>query len=58
MSDEGDYSFNKGQMVAKRIDLLSEVDIIYKKSFGARVSGTAWYDGAYGSTSHSNPNAR
>lgn len=57
MSDEGDYSFNKGQMVAKRIDLLSEVDIIYKKSFGARVSGTAWYDGAYGSTSHSNPNA-
>jgi len=57
LSDEGTYSFDKGDMVAKRFDLLSEFDVIYKKRFGARLSATAWYDGAYGDTSRSNPNA-
>lgn len=57
LADEGDYSFDKGDMVAKRFDLLSEFDVVYKKRFGARVSATAWYDGAYGSESRSNPNA-
>lgn len=57
LSDEGTYSFDKGDLVAKRFDLLSEFDVVYKKRFGARVSATAWYDGAYGSTSRSNPNA-
>ena len=56
LSDEGTYSFDKGDFVAKRFDLLSEFDVIYKKRFGARVSATAWYDGAYGGTSRSNPN--
>jgi Protein of unknown function (DUF1302) len=56
LADEGDYSFDKGDLVSKRIDLLSEFDVVYKKRFGGRVSGTAWYDGAYSSTSHSNPN--
>jgi len=57
LADEGTYSFDKGDMVAKRFDLLSEFDVVYKKRFGARVSATAWYDGAYGSESRSNPNA-
>ena len=57
LSDEGTYSFDKGDMVAKRFDLLSEFDVIYKKRFGARVSATAWYDGAYSGASRSNPNA-
>lgn len=57
LSDEGTYSFDKGDMVAQRFDLLSEFDVVYKKRFGGRVSATAWYDGAYGSTSKSNPNA-
>jgi len=57
VADEGTYSFDKGDMVAKRADLLSEIDVIWQKRFGARVSGTAWYDGAYGNTSRSNPNA-
>ena len=43
--------------VAKRIDLLSEFDVVYKKRFGVRVSGTGWYDAAYGDKSQSNPNA-
>lgn len=57
LADEGTYSFDKGDMVAKRFDLLSEFDVVYKKRFGGRVSATAWYDGAYGGTSRSNPNA-
>ncbi len=57
LSDEGTYSFDKGDMVAKRFDLLTEFDVIYKKRFGARVSATAWYDGAYDSHSRANPNA-
>jgi Protein of unknown function (DUF1302) len=56
LADEGDYSFDNGQAVAKRIDLLSEFDLVYKKRYGLRLSGAAWYDGAYGSTSKSNPN--
>ena len=57
IADEGTYSFDKGDMVAKRIDWLSELDIVYKKRFGARISGTGWYDAAYGDKSQSNPNA-
>jgi len=57
VSDEGTYSFDKGQTVTNRLDLLSEFDITYRKRYGARVSGAAWYDAAYGDTSRSNPNA-
>ncbi|HEY1092940.1 MAG TPA: DUF1302 family protein, partial [Burkholderiaceae bacterium] len=57
IADEGTYSFNKGEAVAKRIDLLSEFDLVYKKHYGVRVSGTAWRDYAYDSASRTNPNA-
>jgi hypothetical protein len=57
IADEGTYSFNKGDAVAERIDLLSEFDVVYMKRYGARVSGTAWRDFAYDKTSQSNPNA-
>src|SRR5574337_999351 len=56
IADEGDYLFDKGDAVAKRLDLLSEFDFIYRKRYGFRVSGAAWYDGAYGDKSKSNPN--
>jgi len=56
IADEGDYSFNKGDAVAKRLDLLTELDIIYKDRYGMRVSAAGWYDGAYGDKSASNPN--
>jgi len=57
VADEGTWSFDKGEAVAKRIDLLSEFDLVYKKRFGARVSATAWRDYAYDKSSRSNPNA-
>jgi hypothetical protein len=57
VSDEGTYSFGKGDMVAQRLDLLSELDLVWRKQHGLRVSAAAWYDGAYGSRGRSNPNA-
>jgi len=45
--DESDAKFGKHDIVTNRLDLLSEVDVNYKGTFGARVSGSAWYDRAY-----------
>jgi hypothetical protein len=45
--DDGNFKFGKHQMIANRLDLFSEVDIVYARKFGARVSATAWYDHAY-----------
>src|SRR5690349_4807947 len=56
VADEGTYSFDKGQTVANRLDILTELDVSWRKRWGARMSAAGWYDGAYGSTSRSNPN--
>jgi hypothetical protein len=45
--DDGNLNFKRGSLVANRVDLLSEFDMVYKKSFGVRLSGAAWYDDAY-----------
>ncbi|MDM0106961.1 DUF1302 domain-containing protein [Variovorax sp. J22R24] len=55
VSDEGTYSFDRGEAVTERLDLLTELDIVYKKNFGARVSAAGWYDAAYGDNSRTNP---
>ena len=47
IADEGTWSFDRGDAVAQRADLLSEFDVVYRKRFGARVSAAAWVDGAY-----------
>jgi hypothetical protein len=44
--DDGDRNFNRGT-VSSRVDLLTEFDVVYQKSFGARVSAAGWYDDAY-----------
>ncbi len=43
--DDGDRNFGKG-VISNRLDLLSELDVIYK-GFGFRLSGAAWYDSVY-----------
>jgi Protein of unknown function (DUF1302) len=48
--DESDYRFEQGDMIQQRIDVLSEMDIIWKRDFGARLSVTGWYDHAYHDT--------
>ena len=56
LADEGDYRFDKGDSIAKRVDWLSELDVVYKKRYGLRVSGTGWFDLAYSGQSKTNPN--
>ena len=58
VSDEGTYSFDSGDAVASRFDLLSELDVVFRKRHGLRLSAAGWYDAAYDGTSHSNPTRR
>ncbi len=53
--DEGTYSFDRGDLVTGRVDWYTELDVVYQKRYGARVSAQAWYDGAYGDSGKSNP---
>lgn len=52
--DDGDRNFDNGQLVANRLDVLSEMDVVINKRYGFRVSGTAWYDDAYNDLSNDN----
>ncbi|TME25473.1 MAG: DUF1302 domain-containing protein, partial [Chloroflexi bacterium] len=45
--DDGDRNFRRGSLISNRVDLLSELDLVYRKDFGLRVSAAAWYDAAY-----------
>jgi hypothetical protein len=45
--DDGDRNFKRGGLISNRLDLLSELDLVYSKSFGLRVSAAAWYDAVY-----------
>ncbi len=38
IADEGTYSFDKGDIVQNRLDLLTELDVVYKRMMGFRVS--------------------
>jgi hypothetical protein len=53
--DESEYKFKRGDVVTNRITDLMEIDLSYKDAFGARLGGSAWYDGAYGRKVESNP---
>lgn len=43
----GDDNFRNKGIVSARIDLLSELDVVYQRSFGVRLSAAAWYDHIY-----------
>ena len=53
-TNDGDLNFKNGAMISNRVDWLTEFDLRYKKDFGLRVSGAAWYDEVY---NRSNDNA-
>lgn len=42
-----DNKFDRGDVVTNRFDILSEMDLVYKDRYGARVSAAGWYDQAY-----------
>ena len=45
--DDGDRNFKRGSLISNRVDLLSELDLLYRKDYGLRVSAAAWYDRVY-----------
>ncbi len=56
-ANDGDYNFrHAGTNITNRIDLLTELDVVYKENMGFRVSAASWYDAAYQNVgSNSNP---
>ncbi|MFZ3023893.1 DUF1302 domain-containing protein [Pseudomonas sp.] len=54
-TNDGDQNFDKG-LISNRFDLLSEFDLRYKRNYGLRLSGAAWYDDVY-NQSNDNPGA-
>ncbi|MEX3776791.1 DUF1302 domain-containing protein [Pseudomonas sp. MYb118] len=56
-NNDGDYNFRKaGTNITNRVDLLTEMDVVYQNHMGFRVSAASWYDKAYENTgSNSNP---
>ncbi len=53
--DETEYKFEQHDVMMNRFDLLSEFDIVYKESYGARVSYAMWDDFAYDDKAVRNP---
>lgn len=54
-TNDGDLNFDKG-LISNRLDLLSEFDLRYKRNYGLRLSGAAWYDDVY-NKDNDNPGA-
>jgi hypothetical protein len=52
-NDDGDRNFGKG-IVSNRLDLFTEVDAVWSRRFGARVSAAGYYDSVY-NTGNDNP---
>ena len=52
--DDGDRNFSNGSIVTNRVDLLSELDFVYKRAMGFRVSAAGWADGAYSGLDNAN----
>jgi len=46
-SDESDNKFDRGDVVNNRLDLLSELDLVYQNRMGLRFSAAGWYDAGY-----------
>ena len=53
--DEGNWLFDKNDLVLSRLDLYSELDLTYKQNMGLRLSGSAWYDHNFPDKSRSDP---
>ena len=51
--DDGNNNFDRG-IVSNRLELLSELDVVFDNGWGARISGMGWYDDVY-NQSNDNP---
>ncbi|HSW03554.1 DUF1302 domain-containing protein [Aquabacterium sp.] len=46
-TDESDNKFGRGDVVNNRVDLLTELDLVYQRRMGLRITAAAWYDHGY-----------
>ena len=46
-NNDGDRNFRSGSPVSERVDVLSELDVVYKQKTGFRLSSNTWYNHAY-----------
>ena len=51
--NDGDNNFDTGP-VSNRIDLLTELDLAWKRQFGVRASAAGWYDSVYNQSNANN----
>ena len=51
LTDDTNLAFDQWDVVSNRFDILSELEVVWKRNFGFRVSGAGWYDFAYGDES-------
>ncbi|MEJ2532545.1 MAG: DUF1302 family protein [Halioglobus sp.] len=53
LADDGDLAVDRSGMglVSTRLDILTEMDVVYKGDFGFRISAAGWYDPMYGDDS-------
>ncbi|KAF1711554.1 hypothetical protein CSC70_06180 [Pseudoxanthomonas kalamensis DSM 18571] len=45
-TNDGDLNFDRG-LISNRLDILTEFDLRYRRNFGFRITGAAWYDSVY-----------
>lgn len=54
-NNDGNRNFSSGSPVSERIDVLTELDVVFKEQMGFRVSANSWYDHAYDKVGSYNP---
>ncbi len=54
-NNDGNRNFSSGSAVSQRVDVLSELDVVFKQQMGFRVSANTWYDHAYDNVGSHNP---
>jgi hypothetical protein len=60
LADDADLSVDRsgGGLVSTRLDVISEMDVIWKDDYGFRVSGSGWYDPQYENSNNDHPSDR
>ena len=54
-NNDGNRNFSAGSPVSQRVDILHELDVVYRRQYGFRLSGNTWYDHAYDKVGSYNP---
>lgn len=54
-NNDGNRNFSSGSPVSQRVDVMTELDVVFKQTMGFRVSSNSWYDHAYKNVGSANP---